>query len=102
MTLSGRATFPGMSDTTDKDLQSTATEAEEGEVVGKRLFELGALKDLREERDLSRDDLAKSAGVHPNTIGELENLKRPAYPRTAHKIARALEIDLSELRQRRS
>lgn len=82
-----------MASARDKDFQSSSGSATDG-----RTFSwLGGLKAFREERDLSLDDVSGRSGVHRNTINELENLKRPAYPRTAHKLARALEVDLTEL-----
>lgn len=86
-----------MENDTDRDPRTVAGD----DVGGKQLFWLPGLQELRAQRDMSMDALAKKSGLHLNTVSALENLSRGAYPRTAYKIARALEVDLSELRHGR-
>jgi transcriptional regulator with XRE-family HTH domain len=56
------------------------------------------LTELREERFLSHRELAKLAGVSPQTVLNLERGKgEQAQRRTIRKLARALEVDPHEL-----
>lgn len=60
---------------------------------------LGAmgLRELREERALSQQDLAAAAGVSKTTIVNLEAGRGRAMPSTVRKLAAALEFDVREL-----
>ena len=51
------------------------------------------LKDLRESKVLSQEDLAKLSGLSPATISEIERGKRRPHFITIRKLADALEID---------
>jgi transcriptional regulator with XRE-family HTH domain len=42
-------------------------------------------------------DLARESGVHRNVVSKLENGRGGAYPETIRKLARALDVDPSEL-----
>lgn len=55
-----------------------------------------ALKELRRRRVLTIVDLAKKSGVSKNTISKAER-GGSIYPATIRKIARALEVEPSEL-----
>jgi transcriptional regulator with XRE-family HTH domain len=55
------------------------------------------LRRLRSQRVWLIGDLARESGVHRNVISKLENGKGGAYPETIRKLARALEVDPSEL-----
>jgi len=55
------------------------------------------LRKLRTQRVWLIGDLARESSVHRNVISKLENGKGGAYPETIRKLARALEIDPSEL-----
>jgi transcriptional regulator with XRE-family HTH domain len=54
------------------------------------------LRELRRKKVLSLGELAKEAGVHRNTLTRVEN-GEPAYPATIRKIARALDVEPTEL-----
>lgn len=54
------------------------------------------LKELRNQRVMSIGDLSEAAGVHRNTITRIEQ-GNPAYTSTIRKLARALEVQPSEL-----
>ena len=58
--------------------------------------EVEKLKELRKTKVLSLGELAQRAGVHRNTVARIEK-GDPAYPATIRKIARALEVEPSEL-----
>ena len=56
------------------------------------------LEELREERFLSHRELAKLAGVSPQTVLNLEHGKvEQAQRRTIRKLAQALEVEPREL-----
>jgi transcriptional regulator with XRE-family HTH domain len=55
------------------------------------------LRRLRNRRVWLIGDLAKKSGVHRNVISKLENSRGGAYPETIRKLARALDVDPSEL-----
>ena len=59
---------------------------------------LPGLARLREERDLSIRKLAKEAGVAPDTVWQLENLRRGAESRTRRSLAQVLDTTVKELR----
>jgi len=55
------------------------------------------LKELRESKALSQDDLAELAGVSPSTINRIEKgLQVPKWV-TRRKLAKALKVDPSEI-----
>ncbi len=60
---------------------------------------LPGLRRIREERDLSIRELAREAGVAPDTIWRLENLQRAAEPKTRRKLADALGVKIKDLRK---
>ncbi|BCG57453.1 helix-turn-helix domain-containing protein [Paenibacillus sp. URB8-2] len=56
------------------------------------------LRALREERDLSINQLALYSGVSNAQISRIENgLRKPPKPETLRKLAQALKIDYDEL-----
>ncbi len=56
------------------------------------------LRGVRDRRLLSQRELAEKAGLSPTTILKLEAGKvDDPHPRTIRKLARALEVDPSEL-----
>jgi transcriptional regulator with XRE-family HTH domain len=55
------------------------------------------LRKLRTQRVWLIGDLARESGVHRNVVSKLENGKGGAYPETIRKLARALNVDPSEL-----
>lgn len=65
--------------------------AARGVFIGERL------RELRNERALTQEQLANLAKVHFGSISELENNRRPAMPGTVRKLANALEVDVKEL-----
>jgi transcriptional regulator with XRE-family HTH domain len=44
-------------------------------------------------------DLAEKSGVHRNTISKLENERGGSYPETIRKLAKALDVEPTELLQ---
>ncbi len=58
------------------------------------------LAELRERRFLSHRELAKLAGVSPQTVLNLEHGETEAQRRTVRKLAAALEVDPAELVKR--
>ncbi len=65
--------------------------AERGLRIGHRL------RELRQERALTQDELAVLADVHPVTISDLERNERAAAARTLRKLAKALGVEVGEL-----
>jgi DNA-binding Xre family transcriptional regulator len=57
------------------------------------------LQKLRSRRLWLVGDLAEESGVHRNTISKLENHRGGAYPETIRKLAKALDVDPTELLQ---
>ena len=55
------------------------------------------LKDIRKERCLSQEDLALLCDIDRTYIGRIENLKRNPTLVILDKLAKGLEIDISEL-----
>ena len=56
-----------------------------------------ALKEIRESRGLSQDDLVKLAGVAKGTIVDLELRRRKPRPSTRRKLAKALKVRPQEI-----
>jgi len=55
------------------------------------------LRKLREERELTQEDLAEEAGMHFTYIGQIERgLRNPSLV-NLHKIAKALKVKSSEI-----
>jgi DNA-binding XRE family transcriptional regulator len=57
------------------------------------------LQKLRERRLWLVGDLAEKSGVHRNTISKLENERGGSYPETIRKLAKALDVEPTELLQ---
>ena len=55
------------------------------------------IKALRRKHVLTVRELADKAGVSKTTISNIENGQAEAYPSTIRKLARALEVEPSEL-----
>ncbi len=55
------------------------------------------LRELRRERVLSLRELEERSGVSYNTIWRIEDGRQGAHPRTLRKLAKALEVEPSEL-----
>src|SRR5829696_4128580 len=55
------------------------------------------LRSLRERAALTQEDLAKLSGVARATIADLETGKRPARPSTLRKVARGLDVEVTDL-----
>lgn len=56
---------------------------------------LNLIKTLREKKKMTREQLAKKAGVHKTTIGLLERKQRIPTLQIANQIAKALDMNLS-------
>ena len=56
------------------------------------------LKDLREEQDLTLQQLADKAGVSVGTVYKAESGRVQPFGRTLHKLARALGVPVATLR----
>jgi transcriptional regulator with XRE-family HTH domain len=66
--------------------------AMEIEAIGRRV------RDLRTQKDLSQDELAAKAGIHRNTVGNLElGACESVSLKTLTGIATALGVDVGEL-----
>ncbi len=59
--------------------------------IGKRV------KELRERKNITQEDLALVAGLNRAYIGYIERGERNPSTETVSKIARALKVNLSEL-----
>ena len=57
------------------------------------------LRTLRERRLWLIGDLAEKSGVHRNLISTYEHGKSGAHPDTIRKLAKALDVDPTELLQ---
>ena len=55
------------------------------------------VRELRESKRMTQDELASGAGVQRPEISKIENGKSEPNLRTIRKIARTLEMSLSEL-----
>ncbi len=55
------------------------------------------VRERREERHLSQEELALECGVHPNVVQKLEQGKTDNRLQTLFKIAAGLNVPLSEL-----
>ena len=55
------------------------------------------IKRLRLERQLNQDDFAREANIHRSHVSSLENAKFDPTLSTLFKVAKALEITVSEL-----
>ncbi|WP_431125470.1 helix-turn-helix domain-containing protein [Flagellimonas flava] len=55
------------------------------------------LRRLRDNRGMTQADLVYEAGVHGNMVGRIERGERAANILQLEKIARALELEISEL-----
>jgi transcriptional regulator with XRE-family HTH domain len=58
---------------------------------------LSRLKEHRERRGLTQEELATLSGVSRPTIAALELGYRKAYPRTAGRLAKALKVKPEKL-----
>lgn len=58
---------------------------------------LWRLRDIRDERAMTQEELAEAAGVGQDTISQLERHEREAQPRTIKKLAKALGVEPREL-----
>ncbi len=55
------------------------------------------LRALRQERDLSQEELAFKAGLHRTYLSSTERGERNIALVNIHRLARALEVDIVEL-----
>lgn len=55
------------------------------------------LKEIRQSRGLSQEGLADCAGLHRTYIGSVERAERNVSIDNMERIARALEVDITEL-----
>ena len=66
-------------------------------MIGNGVIRLSRLLEVRRQKFLSQDELAKRAGVSKNTIHRLENGISLAQGRTLRKLAAALDVRPEEL-----
>jgi transcriptional regulator with XRE-family HTH domain len=55
------------------------------------------LKEIRQSRGLSQEGLADRAGLHRTYVGSVERAERNVSIDNMERIARALEVDITEL-----
>jgi transcriptional regulator with XRE-family HTH domain len=69
----------------------------------KKLLEVDGMKlrELRQERALSQQDLERMTRVAQSTLSALESGKRDAQPRTVRKLADAFGVEPRELMRKR-
>jgi transcriptional regulator with XRE-family HTH domain len=68
-----------------------------GEVKTSAMLAAMGLRELRQERLLSQEELGKMAGVSKTTILNIESGKIRPYPQTLRKLAEALQVEPSAL-----
>ncbi len=54
---------------------------------------LPGLRATRQRMGMGQRDFAQLVGISPHTIGELENMKRKAYPRTVRRLIAVVEVE---------
>ena len=64
---------------------------------GNRGIPLPGLRAARQRRGWTQRELAALAGIGSGTIASVEAGRRNAYPRTAKKLAHALETEIANL-----
>lgn len=63
-----------------------------------RLIALGrSLRQIRRERNMSQEETARRAGVHPNHVGRIERGAKDVRVTTLLSLLRALEVSPAEL-----
>jgi transcriptional regulator with XRE-family HTH domain len=55
------------------------------------------LREFRTRRLLTQEELAEKAGISPSTVANIENDNREPHFRTIRKLAKALDVDPTEL-----
>ena len=55
------------------------------------------LREIRTRRLLTQEELAKKAEISPSTVANIETDNREPHFRTIRKLAKALDIDPTEL-----
>jgi transcriptional regulator with XRE-family HTH domain len=55
------------------------------------------VREIRTRRLLTQEELADKAGVSPSTIANIETDNREPHFRTIRKLAKALDVDPTEL-----
>ena len=55
------------------------------------------IRELRQDLDLSQEELAEAAGLHRNYVGGIERGERNVGLDNIHKLARALRVGVAEL-----
>ncbi len=55
------------------------------------------LREIRTRRLLTQEELAEKAGVSPSTVVNIERDNREPHFRTIRKLAKALDVDPTEL-----
>ena len=65
--------------------------------MGSKAIQIGSLvRRLRIEANLSQEELAERCGLHRTYIGMIERAEKNITVETAHKVADALGLSLSE------
>ncbi len=59
---------------------------------------LQSLKRVREERQMTLQQLSAKSGISADSISNFEEMRRMASPRTTHKLAEALEVREEDLK----
>jgi transcriptional regulator with XRE-family HTH domain len=74
-----------------KEAKITGLEAKLRQTLGERI------RTLRKQRGVNQDDFAHLAGIHRTHVGMLENAKIDPKLSTLLRVARALDVKVSDL-----
>jgi DNA-binding XRE family transcriptional regulator len=74
----------------DEDMAKTTEAAREADNRG---VYLPGLRAARQRMGMGQRDLARFVGISPHTVGELENMKRKAYPRTVRRLTALVGVE---------
>lgn len=55
------------------------------------------IKLVRKQKDLTQEELADKAGLHPTYIGQIERGKRNPSLENIYKIQKALKVDIGDI-----
>jgi transcriptional regulator with XRE-family HTH domain len=62
-----------------------------------RALNPAALREMRKLVGISQQELSRRAGLHPNSVSNIEGGKHPVTPETQRKLADALGVKLDSI-----